>query len=142
LLWLSIGVSPFGVGQTGRGPQSSVWAQKPPCRGGSNGPRGAASGSRTLGHRTRPTNSISTLQSRFKTITREEASSYWLPVDKAVRAGPFVDQCSAGSANEAARTCLMFLCGSENHLAMTARKIDRQLERLHRGSMTGKLADA
>jgi hypothetical protein len=25
---------------------------------------------------------------------------------------------------------------------MTARKIDRQLERLHRGSMTRKLADA
>jgi hypothetical protein len=67
---------------------------------------------------------------------------YWLPVNEVVGAGPFMDQRSAGSANEAAHTWLMFLGGSENRLAMTARKIDRQLERLHRGSMTRKLADA
>jgi hypothetical protein len=53
-----------------------------------------------------------------------------------------MDRRAAGSANVAARTGLTYLCGSENRLAMTARKIDRQLERLHRGSMTRKLADA
>jgi hypothetical protein len=67
---------------------------------------------------------------------------YWLPVNEVVGAGPFMDQRSAGSANVAARTWLTFLCDSENRLAMKARKIDRQLERFHRGSMTGKSADA
>jgi hypothetical protein len=53
-----------------------------------------------------------------------------------------MDRRSAGSANVAARTRLMSLCSSENRFAMAASKIDRQLERLHPGSVTGKLADA
>jgi hypothetical protein len=72
----------------------------------------------------------------------DQLNSVWLPVDEVVRAGPFMDQRSADSANVAARTRLMFLCSSENRFATAASKIDRQPERLHPGSMTGKLADA